>query len=145
LKVDRKYLAQIFRKSISGQCHGIGKFIYLHFVIVIMRKSSTSNLANSVKKKFIEIGVDYFKERVESTKEDILKYVEKIIEKKIKRELQRLVYTVISAIIGILGCLFLVYGAIDLIIYLLEFPEVLTNLIFGVILLIVALIVYLQK
>lgn len=111
----------------------------------IQSKAIKADIVQSAKKKLIEFGVEYFKEKVETTKDDILKYVEKSIERKIKKEIHKITFTIISILVGILGSLFLVYGALDMIIYMLKLPEFLTNLFFGLILITISLIVYIQK
>ena len=108
-------------------------------------KAIKADIVQSAKKKLVEFGVEYFKEKVETTKDDIIKYVEKTIERKIKKEIHKIVYTIISLVIGILGSLFLVYGALDIIVNLLKLPEFLTNIFFGLLLVTVSLIIYIQK
>jgi len=102
-------------------------------------------IVDSMKQKALEFGTQYFKEKVETTKEDILKYVEKIIEEKIKKELKKIIFGVISLIFLSFGIIFIVYSGLGALVFLLNLPEFFVNIFFGILLLLTSFIVYLQK
>lgn len=102
-------------------------------------------IVSSIKDKAFEFGAQYFKEKFETTKEDILKYIEKTIEQKIKKEVRKFLFTVISILLAITGIIFLLFGGISALVHLAKLPGFFTELLFGLILLIVSLIIYIQK
>jgi len=100
-------------------------------------------LVDTFKDKLIEVGVDYFKKNVEKTKKDILKYVEKTIEMKIKKEIKKYSFITVSFILMGLGSLFVLFGMIAGIVYLLNLPTFFTSIFFGGLLLLIGIIIYL--
>ncbi len=103
------------------------------------------SFVNSIKSRLVEMATDYVKKNFENTKNDVLKYVEKTIEKKIKKEVRKYAYTSAAIVLFILSLLFIIYGIIGALSYLLEIPSFMTNIIFGALLLIVGLVVYLLR
>ncbi len=104
-----------------------------------------ATIVNSLKSKAFEFGKEYFKEKIETTKEDVLRYIEKTIEQKIKKEVRKIVYSTIALILVITGLIFLVFGAIAALVHLTNLPEFFTPLFFGLILMITSFIVYIQR
>lgn len=100
---------------------------------------------DSIKGRLTEAATDYFRKKFENTKEDMMKYVERTIRKKVKKEVKKYTYTTISVLISIIGILFLIYGVIAAIVYLLKAPAFLSNIIFGSLLLVTGLIIYLMR
>jgi hypothetical protein len=103
------------------------------------------SFASSIKSRLVDMATDYVKKNFENTKKDVLKYVERTIEKKIKKEVRKYTYTGVAISLFILSLLFIVYGIIGVLMYMFELPSFVTNIIFGAILLIVGLIVYLLR
>lgn len=103
------------------------------------------SFVDSIKGRLTEVASDYFKKKFENTKEDVMKYIERTIQKKIKREIRKYTYTGISISLFLFGSLFLIYGAIATIVFLLSIPMFLTNIIFGSLLLVVGWFVYLLR
>lgn len=104
-----------------------------------------TTIVDSIKEKAFEFGTQYFKEKFETTKEDILNYIEKTIEQKIKKEVRKFLLTTTSIILAITGITFLLFGTISALVHLAKLPGFFTELLFGLILLIVSLIIYIQK
>jgi len=102
-------------------------------------------IVDSMKQKALEFGTQYFKEKVETTKDDILKYVEKIIEEKIKKELRKLVFGLISLILLSFGLIFIIYSGFETLVYFLGLPDFFVNIFFGILLLLFSFIIYLTK
>lgn len=102
-------------------------------------------IIDSMKLKAIEFGTEYFKEKIENTKEDIIKYIEKTIEQKIKTELRKFIYSTISIILLTFGIVFLIYGGINALTELLNLPQYFSNIFFGILLLLISFIIYIQK
>lgn len=108
-------------------------------------KPENPTIISYFKNKLLDIAMDYFKKNIESTKKDILKYIEKNIEKRIKKEIRKGVYTLSFIVLLVIGLSFIIYGIIDIIILLLNFPKEMTNIFFGLLLLLISLILYLMK
>ena len=104
-----------------------------------------TTIVNSLKSKAFEFGKEYFKEKIETTKEDVLKYIEKTIEQKIKKEVKKILYSTVALILIITGIIFLVFGMISALVHLTKLPEFFTPLFFGFILMITSFIVYIQR
>ena len=109
------------------------------------QKEIPHGLIDALKVKLIEMGTDYIKKKLESTKNDILKHLEKTIEKKVKREVRKYSYTLAAYLSLVLGGLFVLYGLIATIVYLLNLPLFITSIIFGFIFIIFGVIVYLLR
>jgi len=93
-----------------------------------------------IKKKILDSTTDYFKKKFESSKKEFLDYVEKEIERKIKRELKKIIKNIIFYLFFCFGLIFLSYGFISLIVYFLNLPQVLTNVFYGIFLILIGVI-----
>jgi hypothetical protein len=104
-----------------------------------------STIINSVKLKAFEIGKEYFKDKIETTKEDVLRYIEKTIEQKIKKEVKKILYSTVALILAITGIIFLIFGAIAALVHITNLPNFFTPLFFGLILMLGSIIIYINK
>ena len=107
-----------------------------------MRKPT---IVSSIKDKAFEFGTNYFKDKFENSKEEFLNYIEKTIEQKIKREVRKFIYSTIAVILAITGIIFVVFGALAALVHLTNLPNFFTPLLFGLILMLIAALTYLQK
>jgi uncharacterized membrane protein len=98
-----------------------------------------------VKDKIIEFGADYFKKNTQFLKNQISKQIEKTIEKKIKSEIRNLKYNITILILALLAFAFILFAIISMMTFYLELPKFANSFIFGFILLIISIIVYLMK
>jgi hypothetical protein len=104
-----------------------------------------STILNSVKSKAFEIGKEYFKDKIETTKDDVLRYIEKTIEQKIKKEVKKILYSTVALILAITGIIFLIFGAIAALVHITNLPNFFTPLFFGLILMLSSIIIYVQR
>lgn len=107
-----------------------------------MKEKIPSSLIDSVKLKLIEVGADYFKKKFETSKKDIIKYIEKEIDKKIRKEVRKITVKIIFYILLSLGGIFLLFGIFSAVIYLLELPEFLTSILFGLFLILIGVFIW---
>jgi len=105
-------------------------------------KKKENGLFDSIKNKLIELGIDFVKKNIETTKDQILKYIEKNLERRIKREIKRYITLSFGIFIVIIGTLFILYSTFEFIGYLLQFPSFIINLFYGLFLLIIGLFMY---
>ncbi len=76
---------------------------------------------------------------------DIKGSVKRTLKGVIKKEIRKYTHSILSIIVLVIGMMFLMYGIIAAVLYLLELPLFLTNIIFGFILLIIGIIINLTK
>jgi len=95
---------------------------------------------DSIKLKLLDMAQDYIKEKVEVSKNEILKGIERRFEKKIKREIRKIVNNSIFLVLILLGGLFLLLGGFMAVSYILNLPYFVSFLSFGFFLIIIALI-----
>lgn len=108
-------------------------------------KTSPLGLSDAIKSKLIEIGVDYFKKNIEKSKQEIVKYLEKSIEKKIKKEVKRATDKALFIVFVSLGALFVLYGIIAGVVEALGLAPFITQLVFGLLFLLVGVIFYIKS
>ncbi len=108
-------------------------------------KSNTKyvSLIDMAKAKLIEIGVDYFKKNIETSKKEIFKYIEKNIERKIKNEIKKQSFKIISLILFGLGIIFLIYSFFQILVLLLNLELFFVNILFGLTSVLIGIILYL--
>lgn len=111
-------------------------------------KKQTYNLYNNIKDKLIEIGTDYAKNNIKTIQKDISKHIEKYVEYKIKKrirlEIKKHTFLFISYLVLFLGIIFIMYFITQSLIILLNLPLITTNLIFGLLLIIISTLLYLM-
>lgn len=110
------------------------------------------NFIEEIKKKAINYGIDYLKNKVEISKTDISKYLEKFIEKKINKELKnfkkqikKYIIKIIITTILIIATLFFFYSIIQIIIINLKMPAFLTNLLYCFFLIMISFIIFITN
>ena len=109
-------------------------------------QKSSEDVVDFFKKKVIELGTDYVKNNINISKEDVANYVqkqlEKKFEKKIKREVKRHVVIYLAYLMIVLALVFLSYSLFEVIVYVLELPLFVTNILFGIFLLSLGALLY---
>lgn len=103
------------------------------------------SFVDTLKEKLVDVASDYFKRNYERTKADVMKYIEKTIERKIRKEVRKYAYTSAAYFLFLFGIVFLIYGGIGAVVYLLNLPSFLTNVIFGILAVGIGAVVYLLR
>ncbi len=107
------------------------------------------NIIDSIKEfiiKSLNYNINrYLRDQFNNSKKDLIKYFERRIEKKIKKEIRKLGKILLSKIILFLsifiGSIFIFYGLIEILISLFNLPEILINICFGFLILIIGVII----
>ena len=107
------------------------------------KKSLIDDIVSVFLKKFGDFVFNYIGKSQIS--KDIQGSVKRTLKDIIKREIRKYTLSILSVIVIIIGMMFLMYGIIAAVLYLLELPLFLTNIIFGFVLLIIGLIISLTK
>jgi hypothetical protein len=112
----------------------------------------TMKIFKEKKEEFLEKGKKIISEEIEKllkeflsfSKKKIIKDIEKRIEASIRRAVQKVLHKVIALTLFALSAFFIFYALIDILVTLSTLPNFLTPLLFGLLLLIGALITYLS-
>lgn len=111
-------------------------------------KRKSYGIVDELKNKAIEWIINYSKEKINESKAEISKYIERQIEMKVKNEVKKQVrkysFLVGAYFLFCLGGLILLYGIFELVFYLLNVPSVFLNLSYSVFILIIGFVLYLN-
>ena len=107
------------------------------------QETQTPDILQGLKERLIDWGKQQLHYHIEHSRKEIIRYVERQVERKFKQEIKRYVGVGIAFAIITLGAIFLLYGTIAAIVYLLSLPAVLTPIVFGILLSLTGLVIYL--
>jgi len=114
-----------------------------------LSRINSNGIIDEFKKKSVELITEYCKTRLNDSKQDIARYIEKQLERKIKNEIKKEVkkITMLSSafVMFAIGGLFFLYGVFESILYFLELPSLFVNLSFSLFILIIGFVFYLNS